>query len=110
MSTLPKLIEETMKSFCLEGKITEQHAKEIEVLLHTAIKEAEERERDKVRAILETPAYKYLTSQWGQLDEDGTCISVSRQALEETMKALEALTPSTPEKALTSLEDKDTNK
>lgn len=41
--------------------------------------------------IFNSPAYKHLTSQWGQLDEDGVSIAVSRQALEETMTALTSI-------------------
>jgi len=33
-----------------------------------------------------TPAYKALMGEWGQLDEDGIAIAVSRQALEETIE------------------------
>ena len=39
--------------------------------------------------IKSTPAYINLTTEWGQLDEDGVCIAVSRQALEETITAFD---------------------
>lgn len=33
----------------------------------------------------EHPALVSLRTEWGQIDEDGVCISVSRQAVEETL-------------------------
>lgn len=50
-----------------------------------------ERVRKDYQALKETPAYVNLMTEWGQLDEEGICIAVSRQALEETMTALDTL-------------------
>ncbi len=54
-----------------------------DIITHTLKQAAEE-----VRKITETPGYINLTTEWGQLDEDGIAIAVSRQALEETIQAL----------------------
>jgi hypothetical protein len=44
-----------------------------------------------LKEITETPAYKSLRSEHGQLDEDGIVVAVSRQAIVETCTALEAI-------------------
>ena len=42
-----------------------------------------------VEEIRRTPAYRALMTEWGQLDEEGISIAISRQALEETVAMFE---------------------
>ena len=46
---------------------------------------------EKVKTILESPACKQLTENQRQLDQDGCIVGVSRQAIEETLSALNDL-------------------
>lgn len=50
------------------------------------LKKIAEEEVERYKEIENHPAYINLNTQWGQLDEDGISIAVSRQALEETIK------------------------
>jgi len=46
---------------------------------------------EKVKTILESPACKQLTENQTQLDQDGCIVGVSRQAIEDTLSALNDL-------------------
>jgi len=66
---------------------------ETEAFIRETIQSTRADERKKlvevVKGIVKSPAYMNLKERQGQVDEDGVCVIVSRQALDETFQALE---------------------
>lgn len=87
----PNNSEDAVKAVLLEKYWQHGVMTEMVDFIRDLLQQQTERDIERMEKIKETPAYVNLSREWGQLDEDGICIAVSRQALEETISAWDDL-------------------
>ena len=101
LETLQQQMREEFENKVASGDIIDSEENEISqeifAFLNTIIATAYHAGRREMgEEVAKMPAFENLAQHQGQLDEDGNCVAVSRQALDEVMNAIRSLLPTNP--------------